>query len=90
MNIYAKDKNNLIIKIKTYNISLGKNPKGHKIKEGDSKTPEGKYFIDSKNSKSGYYINLGISYLNKNDSLNARNLGVLPGGDIKFTELQIN
>ena len=32
--------------LKTYRISLGKNPKGHKLIEGDRRTPEGLYWID--------------------------------------------
>jgi murein L,D-transpeptidase YafK len=35
-------------KIKTYSIALGKQPIGKKQLEGDMKTPEGLYFIDSK------------------------------------------
>ena len=31
------------ILLKTYKISLGKNPIGHKEYEGDKKTPEGNY-----------------------------------------------
>ena len=31
---------------KTYRISLGKNPVGHKQAEGDERTPEGRYTID--------------------------------------------
>ena len=46
--------------IKSYKISLGKNPVGHKQFEGDSKTPEGIYYIDGKNPKSKYFLNLGI------------------------------
>ena len=53
--------------LKTYKISLGKNPVGHKQFEGDSKTPEGVYFIDGKNPKSRYFLNLGISNPNEKD-----------------------
>ena len=31
--------------IKKYDIAIGQNPEGHKLKEGDKKTPEGYYFI---------------------------------------------
>ena len=34
--------------IKSYFIRLGFNPKGHKRKEGDGKTPEGSYWITHK------------------------------------------
>ena len=42
--------------IKKYNIALGRNPKGHKKKEGDKKTPEGYYFVDGKNLKSNFFL----------------------------------
>ena len=42
----------------TFNISLGKNPIGHKRFEGDKKTPEGTYFIDSKIDDSYYFRSL--------------------------------
>ena len=31
--------------LKTYRIALGKQPDGHKIREGDSRTPEGLYTV---------------------------------------------
>lgn len=39
--------------LKTYPISLGKQPGGHKQFEGDGKTPEGKYRINERNPNSG-------------------------------------
>lgn len=30
--------------IKEFRIALGKRPKGHKVYEGDQRTPEGRYF----------------------------------------------
>ena len=68
--------------IKTYTIALGGNPVGPKEREGDNKTPEGFYFIDSRNGNSGYHLSLHISYPNELDNMRARELGVRPGGDI--------
>jgi L,D-peptidoglycan transpeptidase YkuD (ErfK/YbiS/YcfS/YnhG family) len=68
--------------IKTYTIALGGNPVGPKEREGDNKTPEGIYFIDSRNGNSGYHLSLHISYPNGLDNMRARELGVRPGGDI--------
>ena len=48
--------------LKTYPISLGKQPVGHNQFEGDGKTPEGKYRINERNPNSGYHKNLGVSY----------------------------
>ena len=68
--------------IKTYKIALGGNPVGPKKRQGDNKTPEGTYIIDSRNRDSGYHLSLHISYPNENDKMRAKELGVSPGGDI--------
>lgn len=70
--------------VKTYKISLGRNPMGDKAFEGDKKTPEGVYFINAKNPHSVCYKNLGISYPNKQDIEVSKNLGKPPGGNIKI------
>jgi murein L,D-transpeptidase YafK len=68
--------------LKAYRISLGKHPVGHKTFQGDQKTPEGTYVIDSRISDSKFYLALHISYPNDADIKNAQELGVDPGGDI--------
>lgn len=68
--------------IKTYKIALGGNPVGPKERQGDNKTPEGTYIIDSRNGNSGFHLALHISYPNEKDKMRARELGVSPGGDI--------
>lgn len=68
--------------IKTYRIALGGNPVGPKEREGDNKTPEGTYSIDSRNRDSQYHLSLHISYPSEKDRARARELGVSPGGDI--------
>jgi len=68
--------------IRTYNVSLGKNPIGDKEKEGDSKTPEGKYFIDWRNKNSKFHLSLHISYPNKKDLNESKEKGLNPGGNI--------
>ena len=68
--------------IKTYKIALGGNPVGPKERQGDKKTPEGIYTIDSRNGNSGYHLALHISYPNADDKRRARERGVAPGGDI--------
>lgn len=67
---------------RTYNVRLGSNPTGHKQKQGDKRTPEGKYLLDSRNENSQYYKSLHISYPNSKDLINAKKLNVDPGGDI--------
>ena len=68
--------------LKSYSISLGGNPIGAKAQQGDEKTPEGKYRIDFKNPNSAYHLSLHISYPNSEDILQAKRLGVSPGGGI--------
>jgi lipoprotein-anchoring transpeptidase ErfK/SrfK len=68
--------------IKTYKIALGGKPVGPKERQGDNKTPEGTYIIDSRNGNSGFHLSLHISYPNEKDKMRARELGVSPGGNI--------
>lgn len=68
--------------LKTYKIALGGNPDGPKERQGDNKTPEGTYFIDSRNKDSRYHLSLHISYPNESDRKRAKELGVSPGGNI--------
>ena len=79
--LFAYSKGHLI---KTYKISLGRQPFGGKEFEGDKKTPEGFYFINDKNPNSGYHKNLGISYPNRGDVENAKRLGKPTGNNIKI------
>lgn len=68
--------------VRSYPVMLGPNPAGHKQQEGDGKTPEGKYVIDTRNENSDYTLSLRISYPNDSDKKRARQAGVSPGGDI--------
>jgi murein L,D-transpeptidase YafK len=68
--------------LRAYKVALGKQPLGPKIKEGDKRTPEGTYILDSRKPQSKFYRGLHVSYPSEADSANARKLGVLPGGDI--------
>ncbi|MBF0558068.1 MAG: L,D-transpeptidase family protein [Nitrospirae bacterium] len=68
--------------LRQYEICIGRNPVGHKTRQGDNKTPEGNYVLDSRNPKSRFHLSLHISYPDKADSINARQSGVSPGGSI--------
>ncbi|WP_022850312.1 L,D-transpeptidase family protein [Limisalsivibrio acetivorans] len=68
--------------IGSYPISLGFEPEGAKLCEGDGKTPEGLYRISVKNPMSSYHLSLGISYPNKDDRRASMAAGCPPGGDI--------
>ena len=48
--------------IKTYKIALGGEPVGPKTRQGDHRTPEGTYVIDSRNVHSQFHRSLHISY----------------------------
>lgn len=65
-----------------YSIGLGDEPIGHKEQQGDSRTPEGRYWISFKNANSRFHLSLRISYPNDADRARARKLRVRPGGDI--------
>ena len=77
LTLFAKGK-----VLKSYPIALGGNPDGPKERQGDNKTPEGTYRIESRNRNSSFHLALRISYPNEKDKKRARELGVSPGGDI--------
>ena len=66
----------------SYNVVFGANPKGHKEREGDERTPEGRYYLTYKNPNSAFHLSIHVSYPNAEDREHARQLGVDPGGDI--------
>lgn len=68
--------------LKAYDIGLGFQPIGHKMYEGDGRTPEGIYYINRQNPNSAYHLSLGISYPDPTDKARAMMLGQQPGGDI--------
>jgi murein L,D-transpeptidase YafK len=63
-------------------VALGDNPVGHKMREGDERTPEGDYVLDWRNPNSQFYRSIHVSYPNERDRLFARALGHDPGGMI--------
>ncbi len=68
--------------LKSYKVALGGDPVGPKTRQGDHKTPEGSYILDSRNVHSQYYRSIHISYPNAHDQAAARQKRVSPGGDI--------
>ena len=54
--------------LRTYRIGLGFSPVADKVREGDGATPEGEFYVFVKNSKSAYYLSLGVSYPNAEDA----------------------
>lgn len=68
--------------IRGYAIALGANPVGHKQREGDERTPEGRYVLDWRNSGSAFHKSIHISYPDAADRAAAAARGESPGGDI--------
>ena len=66
----------------TYNVALGGEPVGPKTRQGDHKTPEGKYVLDHRNIHSQFYRSIHITYPNSRDVAQAKKMGVSPGGDV--------
>ncbi|MDH5455002.1 MAG: L,D-transpeptidase family protein [Gammaproteobacteria bacterium] len=67
---------------RTFRIALGIRPVGDKKREGDFRTPEGRYVLDRRNPNSEYFLSIRVSYPNRVDRLEAAELGVDPGGAI--------
>jgi murein L,D-transpeptidase YafK len=67
---------------RTFQIALGIRPKGDKKKEGDFKTPEGRYLLDGRNQNSDFFLAIHVSYPSEADRREASQLGVDPGGAI--------
>jgi murein L,D-transpeptidase YafK len=77
LSLYSRD-----TLLSSYRIALGLNPEGHKEREGDFRTPEGRYYLASRNERSDFFLAIQISYPNKTDLQKARRHGWAPGGSI--------
>ena len=65
-----------------YKVELGLNPSGQKEREHDFRTPEGRYYLARRNTRSEYFLAIQVSYPNKEDELRARKNRWAPGGSI--------
>jgi lipoprotein-anchoring transpeptidase ErfK/SrfK len=68
--------------VKAYKISLGKQPRGPKLAEGDRRTPEGFYWLDWRKTSDRFNLAMHVSYPNIDDAARARREGTSPGGMI--------
>jgi murein L,D-transpeptidase YafK len=66
--------------VRSYKVSLGARPEGHKEYEGDYRTPEGKYRLTRRNPNSEFFLSIQIDYPNDRDVARARKAGLRPGG----------
>jgi murein L,D-transpeptidase YafK len=76
LTLYRND-----LPLKVYRVALGQEPIGRKQREGDGRTPEGTYRIDSRLEASGFHRALHISYPDESDRA-AAPAGANPGGAI--------
>lgn len=70
------------VAVRAYQIALGKEPTGDKLRIGDNRTPEGVFHIDARNPQSKYHKALHISYPDAEHIQKAKALGFAAGGDI--------
>ena len=68
--------------LREFEVSLGQMPNGPKQREGDFRTPEGKYLLGGRNTNSDFFLSIHVSYPNESDLARARSDGVDPGGQI--------
>ena len=68
--------------LREFDVSLGQMPNGPKQREGDFRTPEGKYTLDARNANSDFFLSIHVSYPDESDRARARAQGVDPGGQI--------
>lgn len=68
--------------LRSYRVALGFAPEGAKTRQGDGRTPEGRFRIDRRNPNSRFHLSLGLDYPQPRHVAAARAAGVSPGGDI--------
>jgi murein L,D-transpeptidase YafK len=68
--------------LRAFDVALGLVPKGPKQHEGDFRTPEGRYMLETRNVDSNYILSIQVSYPNEVDRDRARAAGMDPGGQI--------
>lgn len=68
--------------LRSYRVALGLNPIGHKEREGDFRTPEGRYQLVRRNPRSDYFMSMKVSYPSPDDVAHARRNGWAAGGSI--------
>jgi murein L,D-transpeptidase YafK len=66
--------------VRTYKVGLGLNPVPDKVRQGDRATPEGEFYVFTKNNKSAFYLSLGVSYPNVEDAERGLRDGLISRG----------
>jgi murein L,D-transpeptidase YafK len=86
-----KSRRNLMVfegdeEVRRYGIDLGHDPNLPKEKQGDGRTPEGYYYICSKNDQSRFNLSMGISYPNIEDAQRGLSQGLINQSQFKAIE----
>jgi len=68
--------------LRSFRIALGLSPEGPKTREGDFRTPEGRYQLLDRNPDSDFFLSIRISYPDERNQREARASGHAPGGAI--------
>lgn len=68
--------------LRSYKVALGLVPEGHKEREGDFRTPEGRYSLGHRNPRSEYFLSIHVTYPRDEDVRRAKANGWAPGGAI--------
>jgi len=68
--------------LRSYKVSLGLVPQGHKEQAGDFRTPEGRYQLTRRNPRSEFFLSIQVSYPSQSDIRQAKANGRDPGGSI--------
>lgn len=68
--------------LRSFRVSLGLQPQGHKERVGDFRTPEGRYHLTRRNARSDFFMSIQVSYPNDRDARRAKASGWDPGGSI--------
>lgn len=76
--------------VRSFPVALGFSPDGHKNIEGDGKTPEGTFYVFTKNSQSKFHLSLGISYPSIEDAERGLSGELISTGEFASITASIN
>jgi murein L,D-transpeptidase YafK len=76
--------------IRSYRVALGLVPQGAKERAGDFRTPEGRYQLTRRNTRSDFFLSIQVSYPNAEDMRRAHSHHMDPGGSIMIHGLPNN
>jgi len=76
--LYLYDGDDLV---RTYHVNIGRSAKGGKVRDGDMRTPIGRFRIVTANPDSPYHRFLGINYPNEKAVVSGLSLGLITEGE---------